>query len=645
MTMPHTRHLMRSLIVLLVFAVGGTASVAAQVRPGDRRMIRLPEPRDFRLQAQSPRPRAVNTRAAIEARFDRMVDRFFAEAYFPFHPSQGTAAGLHEYDSQLEDYSFARRRSEAEVLRRHQRAFTAYQAPVLVIRGVDAGKAAAGVPPEAVLARHESTSVIDRALILSYIESRLLELEQIRMWEKDPDLYPFALATSAFLIMARDFAPQEQRLRSLIERERRMPAVLAQARQNLKDPPRIYTEVALEQIEGTARFFAEDVPIAFDQVKDERLRAEFAAVNGTVVAALRDYGAWMATDLLPRSKGEFRIGERLFRAKLASEEMVDIPLDRLLEIGLADLRRNQQAFQDTAARLDPGRPAEQVLREITAAHPPPERLLQSVRDTLQGLRRFIRERKIVTIPSDVLPRVEETPAFERALTSASMDTPGPFETVAKEAYYHVTLPDPSLTPQELEDYMGGFNYGTITSTSIHEAYPGHYTQFLWTPYAATKTRKLLGANSNAEGWAHYTEQMMLDEGYGIPAGGSADSPEALRLRLGQLIDALLRNARFIVGLKLHTGQMTFEEAVEFFVREGFQTRSTAVKETRRGTSDPTYLYYTLGKLQILKLREDYRKKMGEGFTLQQFHDQFLRYGFPPVTLIRREMLGDESPAL
>ncbi len=217
-----------------------------------------------------------------------------------------------------------------------------------------------------------------------------------------------------------------------------------------------------------------------------------------------------------------------------------------------------------------------------------------------------------------------------------MDTPGPYEKVAKEAYFNVTPTEKDWTPSHVEDYLEMFNRGVVTSTSIHETYPGHYVQFLWVQSAPSKVRKLLGASSNSEGWAHYCEQMMIDEGYG--AGD-------LKLRLGQLQDALLRNARYIVGIEMHTGQMTFDQAVEFFVKEGMQTRSTAEIESKRGTSNPTYLYYTLGKLEILKLREDYKKMRGASYSLREFHDTFLKQGFPPVRIVRREMLGNDSPVL
>jgi len=251
----------------------------------------------------------------------------------------------------------------------------------------------------------------------------------------------------------------------------------------------------------------------------------------------------------------------------------------------------------------------------------------------------------VTVPSDVRPIVQETPPFMRATTQASMDTPGAFETHATEAYFNVTLPDPSMTPKEVEGYMHSFNVGTVISTAVHEAYPGHYIQFLWLPQAPSRVRKLLGANTDVEGWAHYCEQMMLDEGYGQPGAGARDEREAKFLRLGQLQDALLRNARFVVGIEMHTGKMSFDQAVEFFQKEGYQPKETAVVEAKRGAGDPTYLYYTLGKLEIMKLREDLKKKQGTAFSLEEFHNNFLRQGFPPIKIVREALLGDGTPAL
>jgi uncharacterized protein (DUF885 family) len=217
-----------------------------------------------------------------------------------------------------------------------------------------------------------------------------------------------------------------------------------------------------------------------------------------------------------------------------------------------------------------------------------------------------------------------------------MDTPGPYENKATEAFFNVTLPEATWPAQQTKSWMEGFNRGTIISTAVHEAYPGHYTQFLWIKQAPSKVRKLIGCGSNSEGWAHYSEQMMLDEGYGN---------DDLKLRIGQLQDALLRDARFIVGIQMHTGEMTLPQATDFFIKEGHQTPAVSEREAKRGTSDPTYLVYTLGKLEIMKLRADYKQKMGDTFNLEQFHDEFMKQGYPPVKIIREKMLGNDSPVL
>ncbi len=535
-----------------------------------------------------------------------LYNRYFDEYYFPFNPTTATASGIHKYDGQLEDYS------KAGITRRTA-ALKKWEGEIAALPASD-----------------------DRELVLNSIRAALLELESVRGWEKNPDNYSSGISSSAFTIMSRKFAPPEVRLKSLIERERHMPKVLQDARANLKNPPQIFTEVAIEQLPGDVSFFENDVPLAFKDVKDAKLLADFKASNNAVIAALKSYETFLKTDLLPRSKGDFKLGADLFSKKLLYEEMVDVSLDRLLEIGYANLRENQKQFRETAAKIDPSKTPQQILAELEKDHPAPDKLLDAFRDTATKLRDFVNEKKIVTIPSPVLPILEETPPFMRALTFASMDTPGPYEEVAKEAFFNVTLPEKDWPADRVEDYMHSFNRGTILSTAVHEAYPGHYVQFQWMQHVDSRVRKLLGANSNAEGWAHYCEQMMLDEGY-----ASGD----LRMRLGQLQDALLRNARYIAGIEMHTGKMTFDQSVEFFEKEGYQPHEGGLKETKRGTSDPTYLYYTLGKLQILKLREDYRKLKGPQFSLQEFHDNFMKQGFPPIKIVRRALLGNDSPTL
>ena len=492
---------------------------------------------------------------SAQGSFDQLVDKYFNDR-FAFLPSQATADGFHQYDSKLENYSAAELRARVAMDRKYLAEF--------------------GKMP----------SSDDRDLMLAKIQSDLLAIENIRYWENNPDIYSSGVTESVFSLISREFAPTEKRLRSVIEREKQMPQVFVEARKNLKNPPKIFTQVALEQLPGIVSFFQKDVPQAFTSVRDKALLAEFKSTNDQVIKALNSYQQFLSTRLLPQSRGDFRIGAENYRKKLLYDEMVDIPLDRLLRIGYQNLHDNQRHLVEVAKRIDATKTPQELAEDLEKSHPAPNQLLQAFRNTLGGLIDFIHQRHIITIPSTVRPILEETPPFMRALTTASMDTPGPYEKVATEAYFNVTLPAPSWSRKQTEEFMTAFNRGTIVSTAIHEAYPGHYTQLLWFQRVPSKVRKLVQCGSNVEGWAHYTEQMMFDEGY------SNDDP---KLRLGQLLDALLRNCRYIVGIEMHTGQMTYDQGIDFFMKQGYMSRDYAQRETKRGTSDPTYLVYTLGK--------------------------------------------------
>ncbi len=563
--------------------------------------------------AQTPTPASA---------WNSLVDDFLDQELFPDNPTLATQIGVHEHDAKLDDLS----RSGIE---RHIASLKKFEARTVALDSKG-------------LSQIETA---DREMLISTIRSALLSLELIRTWEKDPDTYSSGAANSIYVIMSRNFAPPDERLRSVVARERQFPGYFASARANLKNVPKVYTEIALEQLPGTIDFFEHDVPAAFNDAKDAATKSQFAQSNAAAIAQLRSYQAWLKSDLLPRSNGDFRIGAATFSKKLLYDDMVTTPLDRLLEIGMADLRKNQAEFRRVAHDVDPTRPATAVLVELQSMHPAPDQLMQTFRNTFDGLIAFIKEHYIITLPSDRRPTLQETPPFERATTAASMDTPGPFEKVATEAYFNVTLPGPHDSPEEVAGLMAGFNIGTIVSTAVHEAFPGHFVQYLWENRAPSKLRRVLSANTNVEGWAHYTEQMMLDEGYAQPRVGAKDLRESRLIRLGQLQDALLRDARFVAGIQMHRGTFTLEQARQFFVKEGFQSPKIAEIETERGTADPTYLYYTLGKLQIMKLREDLRKKQGAAFSLGKFHDDFMSQGYPPIAIVRRALLGDNSPAL
>lgn len=554
--------------------------------------------------------------------WNALADDYIDQAVFALNPSAATAAGVHTYDAQLEDFSRAGIAKQIAILQKFEQRTEAFDPKSL-----------------------SSMDSADREMLLGAIRGSLLSLETIRTWEKDPDTYSSGAANSVYVIMNRRFAPPDERLRSVVAREKQFPRFFADARANLKNVPKVYAEIALEQLPGTISFFEKDVPAAFTDATDAAIKAEFAKSNGATIAALREYEKWLKTDLLPRSNGDFRIGADAFSKKLLYDEMVSTPLDRLLEIGMADLHKNQAEFQRVAHEIDPARPATAVLAQLQTMHPAPNQLMQTFRGTFDSLIAFIKVHQIITLPSNRRPTFQETPPFERATTTASMDTPGVFEKVATEAYFNVTLPGPNDPPQDVAGLMAGFNVGTIVSTSIHEAFPGHFTQYLWENRAPSKLRKVLSASTNVEGWAHYTEQMMLDEGYAQPGVGAKNLRESRLIRLGQLQDALLRDARFVVGIQMHRGTFTLEQARAFFVKEGFQSPKIAEIETKRGTADPTYLYYTLGKLQIMRLREDLRKKQGAAFSLGKFHDDFMSQGYPPIAIVRRALLGDDSPTL
>jgi uncharacterized protein (DUF885 family) len=552
------------------------------------------------------KPPAPATAGSGDAAFSKLADSILQD-YYQRHPTTATDLGIHKYDAELEDFSQPARVAESSALKGFRTSLTAIDA--------------ASLSPDRQL---------DREQLLRTIDASILALDVVRMWAKDPDSYSAGVTNAAYVIMKRAYAPAADRLRALIARETRMPAALLEARRSVDNPPAIYTKIALEQIDGNISFFKNDVPAAFKEVTDRALLAEFAKTNAAVMEALAEYKKYLQGELLPKSNGSFAFGAETYTKLLSATEMIDLPLVRLLEIAEADRQRNEEAFQAVARTIDQKKAPDQVLASLQNDHPAAGALLATTQRELDSLRQFIVDHHIVTIPPSDPATVKETPPFMRSTTSASMDTPGPFEPAKLGGFYNMTLPDPRARAVEQADFMRQWYYAAITNVSVHEVYPGHYLQFLYAKQFPSDVRKVFGAASNSEGWAHYCEQMMLDEGF------HANEPA---YRLAQLQDALLRNIRFIVGIKMHTQGMTVDQATALFETQGHQPHPVAVSEAKRGTSDALYGYYTMGKLAILKLREDYKRKMGAEYTLQKFHDAFIRLGPLPLPLIRKAMLG------
>ena len=573
------------------------AQTLAQARRGARRV--------------GPRPRV--SLESVNVRFDQIADAYL-RGYYAFNPSEATALGLHEYDAQLESRS---REAVAQEVRRLRAALSA------LLRIWDGALTA--------------DARLDYQVLVSHAQAQLLELETVRMWQRDPNIYNRLAASSIDNILKRNYAPIEQRLDAVLRREREITRLLNEARANLDNPPRIYTEMAISQVRGSVDYFSRVVPQMIERAGGGRLsaarRAEVVSSNENVIAALSSFADWLERDLLSRSMGNFAIGAENYRRKLLYEEMVATPLAQLLASGERELRRTQEQMRSLAEEIAPGRGITYALRQLASEHPTADGLVGDARADLLRIRAFVRTQNILTPPTSENLIVAETPEYARSLSFASMDTPGPFERVATEAFYYLTPPDKNWNARQREEHLGHYNRYSLPITSIHEVYPGHYYQLLKLQQQPSRVRKTFGAASFVEGWAHYCEQMMLDEGFG------GNNP---KLRLAQLNAALLRLCRYVVGLHLHTQGMTYDEALDFFMREGYQERVNAEREARRGTADPTYLVYTLGKMEILRLREESRASLGQAFNLGEFHDRLLSYGMPPVRIIRQAMLGNAS---
>ncbi len=535
------------------------------------------------------------------------ADDYF-RALFEWSPSTATATGFHEYDSQLEDLSASAIRSRIDKLKE-------LQARLANVRN---GKL-------------EPADDIDARILDSQIHAELLDLETLQTWRHNPMHYVELPGSSIDSLMKRKFAPPAERLRSVTARLRAVPALLEAMKANIENPPHEFTDLAFRIAHGSVGFFRDDVTAWANTAAgtDAALLSDFNQANDAAAKSFENASTWLEQTLLPQSKGNYAIGAELFSKKLLYEEMVDTPLDRLLAIGEANLEKDYRDFVETAREIDPAQPPMEVMKSLSNDHPSEATLIPDARETVEGIIEFIKNRQIVTIASEVRPIITDTPPYARSGAFALMDTPGPYEDKATEAFYYVTPTEKDWDAKHKDEHLRAFNSPVMKVITIHEAYPGHYVQFLNAKQFPTKTRKVLYCSSNVEGWAHYAEQMMIEEGFG------AGDP---KIRLAQLQEALLRDARYVVGIKLHTAGWTVEQGARFFQEKAFQEPANAYEEARRGAYNPTYLYYTLGKLQIYKLREDYRAAKAANYNLKDFHDEFVRQGGVPIALIRRILL-------
>lgn len=561
------------------------------------------------------------TDPAVETRFALLSEEFIS-GYLAWRPATGTALGLHEYDGRLTDLSHASLLNEVARLKLFDQKLALLPASSL-----------------------SPKSLHDYRVLRAGIANELFTFEALQSYTRNPMTYAGVLDVNIYI--KRDFAPLDDRVRSIIAIEKQAPRVMAAARANLESSlAKPYVETAIEVANGSADFLGKDLVAALKDVTNQTLLAEFKLVNQRAIAELRSYADWLKQKKLPKAHNHYAVGRDNFQRMLSGGELIPLAPDYILELGLVELHREQAAFAKAAGEIDPSKPPIEVFKAIQKDHPTAEGLIPDTRKNLEAIRQFLVDRQIVTLPSEVRVKVEETPQYARATSFASMDSPGPFETRATEAYYYVTPTEADWPPQQKDEWLTAFNYYTTDVVSIHEAYPGHYVQFLCLQASgANRMEKIFNSYAFVEGWAHYAEQMMLDEGFGASLGSNptpAERLKAAKYRLAQSDEALLRLCRLCVAIKTHCQGMSVDEATKFFQENCYYEEKPARQEAIRGTFDPGYLYYTLGKLQLLKLRRDYQRQEGAAYSLQKFHDEVLRHGCPPIRLLREIMLKDSN---
>jgi len=525
------------------------------------------------------------------------------------HPTYATLDGVHAHDDLLEDLSRHAIDSEAHALAGYLRRLDEI--------------AQDGLTP---------VERVEHRMLTSNLKGRMFDLEVVRPWERNPQFYSDLIASSLAGQTLFSHAPVAERARRVLSKLRQTPRLIQAARDNIKEPPGIFIKVGIETMKGALKFIDDELPRAFADLDDMHLLGDLADAQTEASHAVGGFVQELEA-MGPKARASFRLGRDRFEQKLRLEEGVALPVDRLLAIAMRELRATQEAFRSLAGRVNGGDPLE-AWAKTRSQHPAPGQLVTVGREQLDELIAFLERQSIVTIPRGEEITVAPTPDFYR-WSFASMWTPGPFEAKPSRAYYYLTDVDPSWTADRQEEHLRDYNYPALWSISIHEVFPGHFLHYQHLRRVESKARKsiMFSPASFVEGWAHYCEQMMIEAGFGRRDYG---------IQLGQLAEALIRLARFVVCIRLHAEDLSVEQGVRFFREEAFMEEASARREAERGTFDPTYLVYSIGKLMLLKLRQDVKQKQGKSFSLRAFHDALLSNGTAPFWLHRQLMLGADT---
>ncbi|MEO5890869.1 MAG: DUF885 domain-containing protein [Ferruginibacter sp.] len=551
--------------------------------------------------------------AAADSAFKKISTEFL-NGYLAWRPQTAVSLGLHQYDGKLADYSQSSINNELTRLKYFDEQLNSLDT-----------------------AAFSPKIFYDYRILLLAIQGEIFRIEELEVFTKNPIVYASAIEVSNYII--RNFAPIEDRIRSIINIEQQTARIFAAARENLADSlAKPFIETAIQVAGGSVAFLKADLVIALKDVKNDTLMAAFASANKIAIDEINGFADYLKKVKLPRANNNYAIGTAKFKKMLLGED-INLSPEEILQIGLKELKKEQNAFNAAARIIDPAKSPVDVYRETEEEHPTAETLISDARKNLEAVRQFLIDKKIISIPSEVRARVDETPLFARAASSSSTEIPGPFEKNSTEAWYYITPVDTAWNDQQKEDWLAQFNFYTTDIVTLHETYPGHYVQFLHLNTSnATNIEKIFSSYAFVEGWAHYSEQMAIDEGY----GDNGDSVQAAKYRIAQSGDALLRLCRLCISIKIHCQDMNLDEATKFFMDNCYQGDKLSRGEATRGTFDPEYLFYTLGKLQILKLREDYKKQEGDKYSLQKFNNAMVDNGMPPIRLLRERLLKDKS---
>jgi uncharacterized protein (DUF885 family) len=528
------------------------------------------------------------------------------------NPEQCHALGIHDYDGQLSDLSVETLNNRINEIREDLDYLQNLNTPT------------------------ERIELYEYELLKSVLETELFELDVRQEFKNNPALSVFPLALVEMSYTARSFAPIEERVKHIIEFENRIPLFLQQSL-NLYDEsmPASKIGMAIQFLTGIIGFFKDRLITFITKIDDEELIDQWSEANIKAIASIEDFLQKLQTEYMPKAHNNFALGSEKFSQLLVKTEGVNVDINMLLQIGQQDLDNNYQQLQNIADEITEG-DLKKLIKIVKSDIPKPDSLIETVEMSLGRTRQFLLDSDLVTVPDHEQLQVIHTPDFARSFAFAAMSPPGPFENKeASEAYYWVTPPNHNWPEERQNTFLEFFNKASLEIVTVHEAWPGHYLQLLYNNKAKSTIAKMFARSTTMiEGWGHYSEEMIYEAGY---------APfDRKILHAGQLIGALVRNVRYIAAIKMHCMKMTVQEATQLFIEKAFMGPDNAMIEANRGTIDPMYLNYTLGKLLIKKLRDDLRKEKGDEFSLKEFHDTLLSFGSPPITVLRKLLLKNSD---